>query len=85
MAKVQGQVGTVQASPVKVQTAQQLSPQATVTAEDGILIVRIALQQPTPSTTGKTALVARTHGNVASGVLVNGKPVFVGLNAFIRA
>lgn len=43
------------------------------------------LQEPTPSATGKTLVLATTHGNVPTDVQVNGKPVIVGVNAYIRA
>ncbi len=42
------------------------------------------LQAPTPSATGKTLVVATTHGNVPTDVQINGKPVIVGVNAYIR-
>ena len=40
--------------------------------------------QRKPSSSGKTLIVASTGGNVQTGVEVNGKPVFVGLNAYIK-
>ena len=33
---------------------------------------------------GKTLVVATTHGNQPTDVTVNGKPVIVGVNAYIR-
>jgi hypothetical protein len=48
------------------------------------LIVKIDTQEPTPSATGKTLVVAISRGNIATTCLVNGKPVVVGLNACIR-
>lgn len=39
---------------------------------------------PTPSATGKTLVVASSHGNQASEVQVNGKPLYIGLNAYVR-
>ena len=41
------------------------------------------LQKPTPSASGKTLVVASTHGNQATEVKVDEKPVFVGINAYI--
>lgn len=41
--------------------------------------------QPTPSATGKTLVVASTHGNQTTAVIVNGKPLTIGLNAYIKA
>lgn len=48
------------------------------------LIITIDLQEPTPSATGKTLVVASSHGNQPTTALVKGKPVIVGLNAYIR-
>ncbi len=48
------------------------------------LTLVLDLQEPTPSTSGKTLIVATTHGNQPTDVTVNGKPVIVGVNAYIR-
>ena len=48
------------------------------------LVVEIDLETPRPSATGKTLVVASTHGNVATTAIVNGQPVVIGLNAYIR-
>jgi hypothetical protein len=42
------------------------------------------LQEPTPSASGKTLVVATTHGNQPTDVTVSGKPVIVGVNAYIH-
>jgi len=52
--------------------------------ENGKLIIIIDLQEPTPSASGKTLVVATTHGNVATQCLVEGKNVVIGLNAYIK-
>lgn len=52
--------------------------------ENGNLIITIPLQTPTPSSTGKTLVVATTSGNKATGVKVNGKEVILGVNAYIK-
>lgn len=53
--------------------------------KDGQLIITIEINpQPQPSASGKTLVVASTHGNVVTNAEVNGKPVVVGLNAYIR-
>ena len=57
----------------------------TVTQEDNVLVIRIPMQKPAPSSSGKTLVVATTHGNQATTVEVNEKPVIVGVNAYIRA
>lgn len=50
---------------------------------NGVLVVKIPLQTPTPSATGKTLVVATSRGNVKTGAMVDGKPVTIGLNAYI--
>ena len=47
------------------------------------LTLVLDLQEPTPSASGKTLVVATTHGNQPTDVTVNGKPVIVGVNAYI--
>lgn len=37
-----------------------------------------------PSSSGKTTVVASTNGNHATAILIDGKPVIVGLNAYIK-
>lgn len=37
-----------------------------------------------PSGSGKTTIIASTNGNQSSDVIVNGKQVIVGLNAYIK-
>lgn len=56
-----------------------------VTIEKGELVIRIPMQEPTPSASGKTLVVASSHGNQQTTANVNGKPVYVGINAYIRA
>lgn len=51
--------------------------------KNGKLIIEIDMQPPTPSATGKTLVVASSRGNVATTATVNGKPVVIGLNAYI--
>ena len=49
------------------------------------LTLVLDLQEPSPSASGKTLVIATTHGNVPTDVQVMGKPVTVGVNAYIRA
>jgi len=48
------------------------------------LVITIDLQEPRPSATGKTLVVASSHGNVATTAMIKGQAVIVGLNAYIR-
>lgn len=53
---------------------------------NGRLIVSVPMQEPTPSkSSGKTLVVASSRGPQESSVLVEGKPVYVNLNAYIYA
>jgi hypothetical protein len=53
--------------------------------EEGFLILKLPLQPPTPSSTGKSLVVASSHGNQPTTAIIDGKPVIVGVNAYIRA
>jgi len=48
------------------------------------LCIEIDLEKPTPSSSGKTLVVASTRGNVVTAVEIDGKPVTIGLNAYIK-
>ena len=56
----------------------------TATIEGEYLVIRVPMN-PTPvrSATGKTMVVASSHGNKETEIEVQGKPVFVGVNAYI--
>jgi hypothetical protein len=52
--------------------------------EDGHLVIRIPLlTPPEPSASGKTQLLASTRGNKRCGLQVEGKPVYLGLTAYV--
>lgn len=49
------------------------------------LAVEIEMNEtPEPSASGKTLVVASSHGNQATTAIVGGKPVTIGLNAYIK-
>lgn len=50
----------------------------------GVLHIQIPLQEPVASASGKTLVVATTHGNQPSGVQIDGKDLILGVNAYIR-
>ncbi len=56
-----------------------------VKIENGCLVIKIPMGTPAPSASGKTLVVASSRGNVKTAVQVNGKPVTVGVNAYIPA
>ncbi len=54
------------------------------TIKDNVLHIEIPLHTPRPSSTGKTLTVASSNGNHDTEVKINGLPVIVGLNAYIK-
>ena len=52
--------------------------------DNGFLVIRIPMGTPSPSSTGKTLIVASTHGNHATAVMVDGKPLVVSVNAYVK-
>jgi len=51
--------------------------------EGNKLIITCDLEKPTPSASGKTLVVVSTRGNVKTSCMVDGKPLTIGLNAYI--
>ena len=58
----------------------------TVRVEGDKLIIELPInvKDPPPSASGKTLVVASTHGNMTTDVMVNGKPLVIGVNAYIK-
>jgi polysaccharide deacetylase 2 family uncharacterized protein YibQ len=49
------------------------------------LVIRLPLNgNPTPSASGKTLVVASSHGNKRTEAKINGQQVIVGVNAYIE-
>ena len=48
------------------------------------LVITLDLVPPHPSSSGKTLVVASTHGCIPTTAVVDGKPVIVGVNAYVR-
>ena len=57
----------------------------TVTREGDMLVIRIPIKVPTPSSSGKTLVVASTRGNQKTGVQIDGKDLYLGVNAYVYA
>lgn len=55
----------------------------TVEIKGDKLCIEIDLQKPAPSASGKTLVVASTRGNVITEAKIDGKPITIGLNAYI--
>jgi hypothetical protein len=56
----------------------------TVEIRDNKLCIEIDLEKPKPSVSGKTMVVASTRGNTVTAAEVDGRPVIIGLNAYIK-
>lgn len=54
------------------------------TIKNNKLFIEIDLNDPRPSASGKTLVVATSGGNTTTAATVNGKPVIIGLNAYIK-
>jgi hypothetical protein len=54
------------------------------TIENNELVLRLPLQTPAPSSSGKTLVVASTHGFAATTATLNEKVIHVSVNAFIK-
>jgi hypothetical protein len=56
-----------------------------VTRDGDTLVIRIPIQTATPSASGKTLVIASSRGNQKSGLQIDGKDVYVGVNAYVYA
>jgi hypothetical protein len=55
-----------------------------VSIENGELVIRLPLNKPpVPSVSGKTLVVASTHGNQRTDAVLEGQPIILGVNAYI--
>ncbi len=55
-----------------------------VELKDGNLVITMPINpNPSPSASGKTLVVASSSGNKQTDVIVNGKNVTIGVNAYI--
>ena len=54
------------------------------TIKDRVLHLEIPLHPPRPSSSGKTLTVASSRVNQPTEALIEGRPVIVGVNAYIQ-
>ena len=54
-----------------------------IDAKAKTLTLVLDLEEPTPSASGKTLVVASTRGNARTDAQVNGKTLVVGVNAYV--
>lgn len=50
---------------------------------DGNLVITLPMQTPSPSASGKTLVVASSHGNQKTEAEIDGKRIVIGVNAYI--
>jgi hypothetical protein len=65
--------------------AGTVSEDLMVTREGDMLVIRLALKTPTPSASGKTLVVASTRGNQKTDLRIDGKELYLGVNAYVYA
>jgi hypothetical protein len=64
---------------------EPMAEELSVTREGDTLVIRIPIQKATPSASGKTLVVASTRGNQKTDVQIDGKEVYLGVNAYVYA
>ena len=69
---------------IKPERTKERKNNMTVEIKGSEMVIKIQMQEPRPSASGKTLVVATTSGNVVTTAQVNGKAVIVGLNAYIK-
>lgn len=47
------------------------------------MIITLPISQPHPSKSGKTIVIASTQGNIRTSEMFEGKPITIGVNAYI--
>jgi hypothetical protein len=57
----------------------------TITREGDTLVIRLPIKTPTPSASGKTLVVASTRGNQKTDLKIDGKDLYLGVNAYVYA
>ena len=55
-----------------------------VSIKGNTMTIEIEMQEPAPSSSGKTLIVASTHGAAVTEAKVSNKPVTVSINAYIK-
>lgn len=57
---------------------------ATIDTAAKTLTIVLDLNAPRPSASGKTLVVASSNGNQPTTATIDGKPVVIGVNAYIK-
>ncbi len=56
----------------------------TAAIEGKFLVIRLPLEIPAPSASGKTMVLASTHGNLTTEAKWEGRPIIIGVNAYFK-
>lgn len=56
----------------------------TIDTKAKTLTIVMDLETPTPSASGKTLVVASTRGNATTDAKIDGKPLIMGVNAYVK-
>jgi hypothetical protein len=62
-----------------------MAEELTVNRDGDMLVIRIPIAKATPSASGKTLVVASTRGNQKTGIQIDGKDLYLGVNAYVYA
>jgi hypothetical protein len=65
--------------------ADVMAEDLTVNREGNMLVIRIPIAKATTSASGKTLVVASTRGNQKTGIQIDGKDLYLGVNAYVYA
>ena len=65
--------------------ADAMADDLTVTREGDTLVIRLPITAPKPSASGKTLVVASTRGNQKTSLQIDGRDLYLGVNAYVYA
>ena len=54
-----------------------------ITISNNVMTITMPMGHPEPSKSGKSTIIASTHGNIKTSTVVDGKPLTVSVNAYI--
>ena len=65
--------------------ADDMADDLTVTRDGDTLVIRLSITAPKPSASGKTLVVASTRGNQKTSLQIEGRDLYLGVNAYVYA
>jgi hypothetical protein len=72
----------IEAAGDKGRRAEERNDMMSAKIEGKKLIITMDLEIPVPSKTGKTIIIATSHGNQKTDILIDGQPLTIGVNAY---